>query len=278
MEPNGPALVTGASRGLGRAVALELAARGFDVLATMRAETAGADLPGLAAARGGRLGLATLDLDDPARFEPPAGLRVLVANAGVRGPYLPVEDDPVERWRSVFETNVFGTYEVVRRCIPAMRDAGGGVICLVTTSSLLVPMPFFGAYRASKAAVSALGETLRAELAPHGIRILEILPGPIDTDLMADSVLRRAPEAIAFEPYRELAERAYPHDENGRSAAADYPIATPAQAAVAIADAIADDDAPLRVGCDPWSVGALAAWRGHDDESHHHETMARWQA
>ncbi len=80
MEPRGTALVTGASRGLGRATALELSRRGFDVVATMRDPGAAGDLESHA---GGRLRVARLDVEDPATIDLPAGLRVLVNNAGV---------------------------------------------------------------------------------------------------------------------------------------------------------------------------------------------------
>ncbi|HYV60751.1 MAG TPA: SDR family NAD(P)-dependent oxidoreductase, partial [Acidimicrobiia bacterium] len=79
---------------------------------------------------------------------------------------------PLELWREMFETNVFGLVEATRRAIPLMREAGGGVICNMGSSSILAPVPFYAAYRASKAAVSALSETLRAELAPLSIRVV----------------------------------------------------------------------------------------------------------
>lgn len=271
VRPEGTALVAGASRGLGRAIALELAARGFSVVATVRDLAAGAALSEAAVERGGRLEVARLDVTDTDGFVLPEDLRVLVCNAGVRGPYLPVEADPVEHWRDAFETNVFGTLAMVQRAIPVLRANGGGVICLVTTSSLLLPMPFFGAYRASKAAISALGETLRAELAPHGIRVVEILPGPIDTDLLQDSVMVRPPEAIDHEPYRALAEVAFP-----AGAGQVHPVTPPEVAAVAVADAIEDDESPLRVGCDPSSVGAIERWRSHDDETHQRAALDGW--
>src|SRR6266542_2444743 len=168
MEPAGIAAVTGASRGIGRAIALELARRGFDVVATMRDPAAGAGMSDEAAEAGGRL-------------------RVLVNNAGVEREHLPVEETPLELWRDMFETNVFGLVEVTRRAIPLVRAAGGGVICNIGSSSILAPVPFYAAYRASKAAVSAFSMTLRAELAPQGIRVVEIMPGPIDTDMLEHS-------------------------------------------------------------------------------------------
>jgi NAD(P)-dependent dehydrogenase (short-subunit alcohol dehydrogenase family) len=258
MDAAGIALVTGASRGIGRAVALELARRGFEVVATMRRPEAGDSLQREAAREGLRIGVERLDLDDPDQFHPPAGLRVLVNNAGIEEAYLPVELTPAEQWRRIFQTNVFGLVQITQRAIPELR-LHGGVICNVTSSSLIVPTPFYAAYRASKAAVSALGETLRVELAPFGVRVLEVLPGPIDTDMLAGS--DRPLEAASHPAYRAMAERSY---ENRKGAGAL--VTAPADAAKTIAEAILNDAAPLRVGCDPMSAQMLDAWRQTSDE------------
>jgi hypothetical protein len=95
-----------------------------------------------------------LDVDDPESIELPSALRVLVNNARIERDYLPVEHVPIDQGRDVFETNVFGLVEVTRRAIPILRANCGGVICNVTSSSILVPVPFYAVYRASKAAVS----------------------------------------------------------------------------------------------------------------------------
>jgi len=260
VEAGGVALVTGASRGLGRALALELAARGFAVRATMRDPADGASLRAEARERRLDLRVERLDVTRPETLSVPAGLRVLVNNAGLDAPYLAVEDQPAAAWRSLLETNLLGVVETTRRAIPSLRDAAGGVICNVTSASLLFPMPLYAAYRASKAAVSALGESLRAELAPFGIRVLEVLPGPIATDMLAGS--DRPPEALASPHYRDLAERAW----RGRRGVAGS-VTPPAEAAARIADAILDDDAPLRVACDPLGASLLDGWRRTDDES-----------
>lgn len=147
MEPEGPAVVTGASRGIGRAVALELAARGFDTVATMRNPADGRDL----VASGIRV--ERLDVTDPETIVLPDDLRVLVNNAGIESDNLPIEHMPADMWRRMFETNVFGLVEVTRRAVPIMRLLGEGVICNVTSSSTLAPVPFLGMYRASKARV-----------------------------------------------------------------------------------------------------------------------------
>jgi len=250
MQAKGVALVTGASRGLGRATALELAGRGFEVVASMRNPEAGHALVAEAAAAGGRLRVAHLDVERPESIEIPAGLRVLVNNAGVECAYLPVEHAPAEDWRRVFETNLFGLVEVTRRAIPQLREARAGVVCNVTSASLLFPMPFYAIYRASKAAVQALGESLRAELRPFGVRVLEVMPGPIATDMLAGSM--REPEAAAYPPYRALAGWAF----EGRKAS--DALVTPAEeAARRIAEAILDDGAPLRVACDALGEGMI---------------------
>ena len=253
MEPKGIAVVTGASRGIGRAVAIELAARGFDTVATMRNPADGADLadrPGLRVER--------LDVTDPTTIALPDGLRVLVNNAGVESENLPLEFMPAEAWERMFATNVFGLVAVTRAAVPIMRAAGGGVICNVTSSSTLAPVPFLGTYRASKAAVTALGESLAAEVAQFGIRVLEIMPGPIETEMLAASDKPAA--AIEHAEYRALAERMWKTRQDVR---ASY---TPAgEAARRIADAICADDGPLRSGCDPMSEGMLAGWNGTDN-------------
>jgi NAD(P)-dependent dehydrogenase (short-subunit alcohol dehydrogenase family) len=164
----------------------------------------------------------------------------------------------MEHWRRIFETNVFGLVEVTRRAIPTLRANGGGVICNVTSSSLLVPTPFYAVYRASKAAVSAIGESLRVELAPFGIRVVEVLPGPIETDMLANS--DRTYEAAQFAAYRAMAERSL---ANRRSVTAGTSVA---DAGRYIADAICSDDGPLRVGCDPMSTQMLEMWRQVPDE------------
>jgi NAD(P)-dependent dehydrogenase (short-subunit alcohol dehydrogenase family) len=229
-------------------------------VATLRDPARAEGLEDAARDVGGRLRVARLDVTRPETIDVPEGLRVLVNNAGVEGDWLPVEHAPLSLWRTVFETNVFGLVEVTRRAIPRLRAAGGGVVCNVTTCSILAPMPLFAIYRASKAAVSALGESLRSELAPFGIRVVEIQPGAIATDMLAGVA---APPAGATSPgYETLGAKV--HAARAPSASAGTP---PEVAAAAIADAILDDAAPLRNACDPMGEGLLRAWRSHDDET-----------
>ncbi len=200
MDIHGSALVTGASRGIGRAIALELAHRGFDTVATMRD-------PGMASSladeTSGRLRVRRLDVTDPSTYEVPGDLRVLVNNAGIDTDYLPVEHADIGDWRRMFETNVFGVVALTAAAIPTLRANQPSVVCSVTSSSILASVPFFAAYRASKAAVSAFGDSLRVEVAPFGIRVVEILPGPVDTDMFRLSTGEQA--ATRFSDYRGLA-------------------------------------------------------------------------
>jgi len=258
VDITGSALVTGASRGIGRAVALELADRGFTTVATMRRPEDGADLP---AATSGTLTVAHMDVTDVDPDVLPGDLRVLVNNAGVDSDYLPVEHSNLDDWRDVFETNVLGLVATTIAAIPVLRANRPAVVCNISSSSILASVPFYSTYRASKAAVSAFGDSLRVEVAPSGIRVVEILPGPIDTDMFQLSKGESA--AAAFDRYRPMAELA----ERLRVENADPMVATTASAAALIVDAILEDDGPMRYGCDPLSIGLLDVWRQSDDET-----------
>ena len=254
MDIRGRALVTGASRGIGRAVALELASRGFTVTATMRDPMAGVDLPE-------SVDVARLDVTDEASIVLPDGLRVLVNNAGVDGENLSLEDTPLEEWRRQFETNVFGLVEVTRRVVPLMRAAGGGVIVNITSSSVLAPMPFYSVYRSTKAAVQAISESLRTEVAPFGIHVMEVLPGPVDTDMLAASKVPS--DARGTPPYRDLAQRV----EQLREGESPTSVS---EAAAVVVDALCADPPPSRLGCDPLGAALLSGWATTPDEE--------WQA
>ena len=256
-------MVTGASRGIGRAVAAELARRGWDTVATMRNPADGAALEQEAAGQGWRLRVARLDVTDPATIDLPSTLRVLVNNAGVETENLPVEHSDVdEHWRYMFEANVFGAVRVMQRAVPYLRANGGGVIANVTSSSVLAPVPFMAIYRSSKAALMAIGESLAAEVARFGIRVVDVMPGPIITDMLRTS--ERPAAGIRYEEYRELAESMW---ETRQQILDQY---TPAdEAARRIVDTIEHASAPLtRVGCDDMADGMVAAWKAQP-----HDTM-----
>jgi short-subunit dehydrogenase len=249
MQATGKVLVTGASRGLGKAIALELAARGYQVIAGVRDLASGAGL--LSEARGA-IELQQLDLAALGDYAPPDDLLMLINNAGYRGPYLPVEEAGMDEWQRTFATNFFGLIDLTRRVIPGMRKARTGVICNIGSLGATTPMPFYSIYRSSKVAVSALSEALRIELAPFGIRVLEIPIGGVDTDMFRSSIAHRPPDAIAYQAYRPMAEQQV---ENSRSFKASAIGAE--QAARNVADELLVQG-PLRRACDPNAQAGLA--------------------
>jgi uncharacterized protein (TIGR00369 family) len=261
VEIEGTALVTGASRGIGRAVAIELAQRGFDVVAAMRDPDDGADLASLTAGAPGRVTVSRMDVTDPSTITIPDELRILVNNAGLDLDHTPLEHTDLDAWRAMFETNVMGVVNTTQAAIPVLRANAPAVIANVTSSSILAPVPFYAGYRATKAAVSAIGDTLRAELAPFGVRLVEILPGPVDTDMFQDSKGRHP--AARYDLYRPMADAM----EEGRRLSADPMVVAAPQAATAIVNALLDDAGPLRYSCDPLGTGLLDMWRQNDDET-----------
>ncbi len=202
-----------------------------------------------------------LDVTDPSTFDLPKDLRVLVNNAGIDTDYLPVEFANVDDWRRMFETNVFGVVALTAASIPTLRANQPSVVCTITSSSIIAAVPFYSAYRASKAAVSAFGDSLRVEVAPSGIRVVEILPGPVDTDMFRLSSGEQ--DAGRFADYRTLGGVA----ATLRRQHADPRVVEPTRAASAIVDAILDTSGPMRYGCDPVSLELLDLWRQCDDET-----------
>ena len=170
------ALVTGASSGIGRACATHLAGLGFHVLAGVRDV---ADAPD---------GLEPLRLDVTSESDVAAAaervgteLGVLVNNAGIaiNGP---VEVVPLDQWRRVVEVNLLGQVAVTRALLPAILRARGR---LVNMSSIggRVANPLFAPYSATKFALEAIGDSLRREVAAHGVRVVTIEPGGIATPI-----------------------------------------------------------------------------------------------
>jgi NAD(P)-dependent dehydrogenase (short-subunit alcohol dehydrogenase family) len=261
--PTGTALVTGANRGIGLAVAVELARRGYGVVATARSAAGEVALTEAAASAGvgDRISVITMDVTDPLTYVVPDDLSVLVNNAGYDADHLPLEFADFDEWRAMFEANVFGVAQLTSAAIPALRANAPSVVATITSSSILTPVPFYAGYRASKAAASALCDSLRIELAPFGVRVVEILPGPVDTDMFAASL--EPPEAARCEDYRDMALRG----AELKAEAADPMLEPVATAAAAIVDAVLAPDGPMRHSCDPLGTGLLDMWRTTDDET-----------
>jgi NAD(P)-dependent dehydrogenase (short-subunit alcohol dehydrogenase family) len=176
-------LITGASRGIGRATALALARRGLDVIAGVRSQEAGEQLQTEAS---GRLRSLQLDVTDAGSIEAAVQavgprLDVLVNNAGVAVGGV-VEAVPLEQLREQLEINVVGQVGVTQAFLPALRAAKGRVV-FISSSSGKVSAPVMTPYAASKHAIEAIADGLRVELRPWGIDVVLVEPGSIDTDI-----------------------------------------------------------------------------------------------
>ncbi|WP_017904221.1 SDR family oxidoreductase [Pseudomonas asplenii] len=174
-------LITGCSSGIGRALAEAFRGAGHEVWATARKTE---DVAALATAG---FTAVQLDVNDGDALQQlaeriersPAGLDILINNAGY-GAMGPLLDGGTAALQRQFETNVFALVGVTRALLPALRRSRGLVVNVGSVSGVLVT-PFAGAYCASKAAVHALSDALRMELAPFGVRVMEVQPGAIDT-------------------------------------------------------------------------------------------------
>ncbi|MEU6144962.1 SDR family NAD(P)-dependent oxidoreductase [Streptomyces sp. NPDC047081] len=182
LTPPRTVLVTGATGGVGSAVARRLHADGWIVYAAHRRP---ADATAL---RDAGFEPVRLDLTDEESVHAAAeavGSRLdgLVNSAAVMG-QGPVELTPAEAWRRQFEINVIGQAAVIRAFLPALRTAGGRIVNIGAVSAR-VPPPFFGPIAASKAALSALTQSLRAELRHQGVKVSLVEPGAMDTAIFA---------------------------------------------------------------------------------------------
>ena len=193
------ALVTGASSGIGAAIAAELVRRSYRVFGTSRKQVSmGAGIQPLLLDVG-----VQSSVDDCCKRVLDASGRIdlLVNNAG----YLlagAVEEATAEEVRDIFNTNYHGVFRVTRAVLPTMRAQRAGRIITVSSLAGRVPVPFWGHYNASKAAVGGLMETLRYEVEPFGIRVCLVEPGAIKTPFYAQPYAREMPE---YERWRRAA-------------------------------------------------------------------------
>lgn len=187
------ALVTGAGRGIGRAIAKGLAAEGALVTLVARSRE---PLHGLAAeiqALGGHAVVAAADVSTPEGVAsiaappdwPPVG--ILVNAAGVFGPMRLVAESDTEEWLGTIRTNLFSTYLMCRRYVPGMVAQGWGRVLNVTSAaSLHTPGPLNSAYGTSKVAINQLTRHLAAEVAGTGVTANVFHPGEIRTQMFED--------------------------------------------------------------------------------------------
>lgn len=187
------AWITGAGRGIGRAAALALSARGVNVALTSRGRS---DLVALAAeieGAGGTALVAAADVGREAEVRAAADavgarfgrLDIVLANAGV-ALFRPVAETGLDEWERVLRTNLTGVFLTVRAALPLFTAEGGDILTMVSVAGRR-PFPENGAYCASKYGLLGLTEVLRGELRPRRIRVTALLPGATDTPLWDDA-------------------------------------------------------------------------------------------
>jgi NAD(P)-dependent dehydrogenase (short-subunit alcohol dehydrogenase family) len=236
-------LITGTSSGFGRSIALEAIARGERIVATARDPRTLGDLVARAP---DRVHAVRLDVTKPAEIrsavasahERFGAVDVLVNNAGA-SVVGAVEETNDEELRATLEAMFFGAVAMTRAVLPAMRERKSGTIVQITSVGGITTAPGFGPYCAAKHALEAISESLAAELAPFGVRVLIVEPGAFRTSLFG-SAFRTMP---AMEAYASTvgALRTWAGSMDGVQAG------DPAKAAQAIADAVAAGAPTLRL-------------------------------
>jgi len=186
--------ITGASSGIGEALAVEFARRGYDIaIAARRADRLDAQAGMLRGLGATRVLTLTLDVTD---FDAIAGtlrhaatefgrLDILVVNAGV-GYSLPVGKGKFDLVRRTLDTDLTGAIATIEHALPLFRAQGGGQIVGITSIAGVRGMPFMGAYSAAKAGLHRYLQALRAEVHHEPIVVTELAPGYIDTDMNRD--------------------------------------------------------------------------------------------
>jgi NAD(P)-dependent dehydrogenase (short-subunit alcohol dehydrogenase family) len=187
------ALVTGGSQGIGRAVAAAYAREGATVIVTARhlerLEAAAAEIR----RGGGNVVALRADVADRHQVQQLAGevkrrfagLHVLVNNASLLGPRVPILEYPEEDWERVISVNLHGPFFVIKACLPLMIATGGGSVINVSSGVGRIGKPRWGAYAASKFALEGLTQVLAAELQPLHIRVNAVNPGGTRTGMRA---------------------------------------------------------------------------------------------
>ncbi len=184
-------IVTGASRGIGAAAAIALAAEGATVMLTARNGGLAAEIAEGITRSGGRASGTSCDVSDYAavealvsqtegRFGP---IDALINNAGVIEPIATIAESDPAVWARNIEINLVGAYNPIRALLPRMIKAGGGTIVNVSSGAAIRPLDGWGAYCSAKAGLAMLTRAVMLENTANGIRVFGFQPGTTDTDM-----------------------------------------------------------------------------------------------
>jgi len=241
-------LITGCSGGFGKILAEEALRRGDRVVATARDTRS---LASLVAQYPETARALDLDVIQPSSIESAVAdietgfgrLDVLVNNAG-HGFMGAIEEGAPDEYRPLFEVNVFGLIEVTRAALPLMRRTGAGRIVNLSSGAGIVGMGGHGYYNATKFAVEGISEALAQEVAPFGIRVVIVEPGPFRTDFLGRSIKVAANAIPAYSATGGHA-RSYRDSNDGRQPG------DPHKAVAVMLKAIDSDNPPLHLPLGP---------------------------
>ncbi len=198
------ALITGASRGIGRAVALGMAKAGIHVVVTARAQPDLESLDDEIRALGGAATLVPLDLKDGPGIDRLGGviaerwkrLDILVGNAGLLGSLTPLPHIGPGVWDDLLAVNVTANWRLLRSFDPLLRASRAGRVIFVTSGAAGKDKPYWGGYAITKAALNQMARTYAAETAKTGVRVNLLNPGPTRTAMRALAFPGEGPETM----------------------------------------------------------------------------------
>ncbi|MEL6291131.1 MAG: SDR family NAD(P)-dependent oxidoreductase [Pseudomonadota bacterium] len=208
---NRVALVTGASRGIGRAVALALSKAGAHVIACARRQSALEDLDDEIQRQGGTATLVQFDLKDaekidllgPSIYARWKKLDIFVGNAAILGPLSPLNHIKASDWQDVMAVNTTANWLLLRTLDPLLRASDAGRVVFMTAAAAEAKRAYWAPYATSKAGLEALAKTYAQEVENASVRVNLIDPGPVRTELRARAYpgenpgILTAPEAVA---------------------------------------------------------------------------------
>jgi len=206
------ALITGASRGIGRAVSLAFAREGAHVIAVARNRGALEELDDEITGAGGAATLLRLDITNgdkvdalgPTILERFGKLDIFIGNAGLLGPLSPLVHISERDWTQVLDINLTANWRLLRTLDPLLRQSDAGRVVLVTSGAAQKCRAYWGPYSVSKAALDALAKTYAHEVENTPVRINLLSPGPVATAMRAKAMPGEDPETITQPP--QLAE------------------------------------------------------------------------
>lgn len=207
------ALVTGASRGIGRAVAEGFAQEGAHVILLARTQGALEEVDDAIQAKGGKATLLPFDLAEtkkiaalgPAIAEKFKRLDILVGNAAMLGSLSPAAQSDPKVFEETFKVNFFANYHLIRALDPLLRASDAGRAIFVTSGAAKTSTPFWSAYAASKAALVAMATTYAAETAYSSLKVKILDPGAVRTTMRAEAF--PAEDASSLPPPESLVEK-----------------------------------------------------------------------